>query len=48
VYVLLSESMQNSDIISFVEQLFNENVVNYQFSPRVFDNSIMWLQSRTV
>lgn len=47
LFLLLSVTFQNLDIITFIEQMFQENAISYRFSDRVYQNSMLWLQAKS-
>ena len=43
IYLMLSETIKQSDVGTFVEQMLCENLIPYKYSFKAIPNSIMWL-----
>ncbi|CDW72735.1 UNKNOWN [Stylonychia lemnae] len=45
-HLILQHGLRDLEISTFLEQMLNENMITFQYSPKIFNNSIMWLQAK--
>jgi hypothetical protein len=38
--------LRDLEISTFIEQVLQENAIEYRYSPKTFTNSILWMQAK--
>jgi hypothetical protein len=48
VYLLLSDTLKQSDVGTFIEQMLCENLIPFKYSFKAIPQTIMWLQAKSI
>lgn len=43
---MLSTQLKQSDCGTFIDQMLNENMIQFRYSDKVFSDTITWLQAK--